>query len=159
MPTRLTPAENMSFDLVVPSLIAVNHKQLIKACARELATLIGIKERILADRLWEKEKTTPSAIGDGIAIVHLHISGLQNPVYALMKCRQPVAMGAADNKQVDLICFILTPEREGAAYLRTMARISRLLRNDILCERLRTAADEKTMRMILDQSGSSSLAA
>ena len=161
MTVRANQVESSSihFDIVVPSLIAANHKQMIRLAAHELAKEIGIGERILADRLTEKEKENPSAMGEGIAVTHLHISGLQESINVFIRLKSPIDMGAPDKKDVDLICLLLTPEREGAAYLRTMARISRLLRNAQICAMLRSAQNEKTIRAVLDQTSQHKMAA
>lgn len=153
MTTRNTHTETSSlhFDLVVPSMVAANQKQLIRMGAHEVSKVIGIGERILAERLTEREKSAPSAMGEGIAITHLHISGLKEPLSVFIRLKQPIEMTAPDKKPVDLVCILLTPEREGAAYLRSMARISRLLRNPGVCAMLRSAEDEKTIRALLEQ--------
>ena len=153
MPARTSHPETtaLQFDLIVPSMNAANQKQLVRMSAREVSKVIGIGERILAERLTEREKTSPSAMGDGIAITHLHISGLSESVHVFIRLKNAIDMGAPDKKPVDLVCMLLTPEREGASYLRSMARISRLLRNSGVCAMLRSAEDEKAMRAVLEQ--------
>ncbi len=153
------PENSIQFDLVLPALIVPGKKQLPRMIAHEVATLIGIKERILADRLQEGEKINPSSLGDGNALIHLPISGLNHSLSAFIRLKNPIDNDAPDNKPVDIVCVLLTPEREGSAYLRTMARISRLLRNAPVCERLRTAPDEKAIRNILEQSSVQLMAA
>jgi nitrogen PTS system EIIA component len=149
----------ITFDLVVPSLVVPNKKQLTRLVAHEIAKVIGIKERILSDRLSESEKQNPSAMGDGISVMNLPMGSLQNALNIFIKLKNPIDFAAPDNKPVDLICIILTPEREGVSYLRTMARVSRLLRNAQICAKLRAASDEKTIRNILDQSSTKLMAA
>lgn len=146
------PETHIDFDLVIPSMVATNHKQVARAIAHELAPLIGIKEQLLAERLAEREKETSSAVGDGVSIAHLHMSGLQNPMNIFIKLKAPIDIGAPDSKGVDIICLLLTPEREGSAYLRTLARLSRLLRNAQICSRLRSASNEKMVRAVFEQS-------
>lgn len=153
MPSPMPSHEStIQFDLVIPSMIASNQKQCLRETAREIAKKIGISERILLERMTEKEKQSPSAIGDGISILQLSMSGLQNAMSVFVRLKHPCDMAAPDNKDVDLFCVLLSPEREGAAYLRTMARISRLLRDAQICSRVRSAADEKDIRNILEQS-------
>jgi PTS system nitrogen regulatory IIA component len=149
----------ITFDLVIPSLVVPNRKQLTRMIAHEIAKLIGINERILSDRLSDNKKQSTTAMGDGISLLHLPMSGLQNALTVFIKLKKPVDMTAPDNKPVDIVCVLMTPEREGPVYLRTMARLSRLLRNAAICERLRAAPDEKTIRMILDQSSTLLMAA
>ena len=160
MTLRNAITENsIHFDVVLPYLIAANQKQVIRLAAHEIAKVIGIGERILVDRLTEKEKESPSAIGGGIAVTHLHISGLNESVNVFIRLKNAVAMNAPDNKDVDIICVLLTPEREGRLYLRTLARTSRLLRNTQICAKLRAAYGEKEIRNILDQSATQLMAA
>lgn len=157
--TAQTESSNLHFDIVIPSMIVVNQKQMVRAAAREISKMIGIGPRILTERLLDKEKQTPSAMGDGIAITHLHISGLTEPVSAFIRLRTPIDIGAADKQPVDLVCLLLTPEREGAAYLRSMARISRLLRHSGICAMLRSAENEKEIRAVFEQTVQQKLAA
>lgn len=150
---------SLTFDLVIPALPAMNHKQVLRLAALEVSKIIGISDRILTERLQDREKEYPAAIGDGAAIMHLQMSGLKNTLSVFIRLRQPVAMNAPDKTDVDLVCLLLTPEREGSAYLRSLARASRMLRNAPVCLKLRNAADEKAIRLILEQSSSALMAA
>lgn len=149
----------IAFDLILPGLPVTAQKQLFRLAAHEIAKIIGVSERILTERLADKEKENSSAIGDGLAISHLQMSGLKNSLNVFIRLKNSVSMDAPDNKPVDLICILLTPEREGPAYLRTLARVSRLLRNAQICARLRAAVNEKEIAQILDQSSSDLMAA
>ena len=147
------------FNLILPSVIAANQKQAVRAVADEAAKLIGIKNRILAERLLEQEKDSPSSMGDGVALSHIRISGLTEPLNVFVRFKNPVPFGANDKKDVELFCLIITPERDGASYLRTISRASRLLRNRQMCASLKTAKDVQTIRAVLDQSSLELMAA
>ncbi len=149
----------LHFHLVIPSVIAANQKQALRAVAVEVAKLIGIKDRILAERLLESEKESPSAMGDGVALSHLRISGLTQPLNVFVRFKTPVPYAAADKKDVEFMCLLVTPERDGAAYLRMMARASRLLRNKQMRVDLKGARDEHSIRAILEQSSMELMAA
>lgn len=138
--------DQISFDFVLPSLIAANQKQVFRMIGHELSKIIGIQERILSDRLFETERHSISAMGNGVAVSHMHLSGLIKPLSVFVKLKSPIDYNAPDNMPVDIICLLLTPERDGAAYLRTLARTSRLLRNAQFCHKLRAAEDEKAIR-------------
>lgn len=135
----------ISFDYILPSLVAANQKQVFRLIGHELSKLIGVQERILSDKLMEKEKESSSAMGNGVAVTHLHMS-LSKPISIYVKLKTAIDFNAPDNMPVDIICLLLTPERDGAAYLRTLARLSRLLRNPSFCNKLRAAEDEKSIR-------------
>ena len=46
---------------------------------------------------------------------------------------------AVDSQPVDLVFMLLAPENAGADHLKALARVSRLLRNQATCEKLRAA--------------------
>lgn len=154
-----TSDQSINFSLIVPSMIASTHKQAVRLAAQEMAKIIGISERILAERLLEQENEKPSAIGGGVAISHLQLSGLREPMNIFTRLKNPIPMKAPDNMDVDIVCYVLTPEREGSSYLRTMARLSRMLRNPLLCQRLRAAENEKEIGRAFEQSSALPLAA
>jgi PTS system nitrogen regulatory IIA component len=66
---------------------------------------------------------------------------------------------AVDGQPVDLVFMLLAPENAGADHLKALARVSRLLRNQTLCEKLRAAATAEAIYAILTDRGSSSQAA
>jgi PTS system nitrogen regulatory IIA component len=66
---------------------------------------------------------------------------------------------AVDSQPVDLVFMLLAPENAGADHLKALARVSRLLRNQTICEKLRTAASAEAIYAILTDLGSSSQAA
>ncbi len=153
-------AENpIAFDIVIPSMITPNLKHMLRQVAGAASSAIGIRDRILLDRLNEKERDNPSAMGDGISILHLHLSGLRKPMNIFVRLKNPIDMGAADKVGVDIVCLLLTPEREGAAYLPIFARLSRMLRNQNTGIKIRAAIDERAIRNILEQTPSQKLAA
>lgn len=140
----------ISFDLIVPSMIAANQKQVFRLIGHEISKAIGIQERIISDRLFDNEKQSASAMGNGIAVSHMHIASLTRPLSMFVKLRTAIDYNAPDNMPVDIICLKLTPEREGASYLRDLARLSRVLRDTQFCHKLRVAEDERTIRSLFE---------
>jgi PTS system nitrogen regulatory IIA component len=49
----------------------------------------------------------------------------------------PIDFDAIDEQPVDLIFLLLAPEGAGADHLKALARVSRLLRDRAICEKLR----------------------
>lgn len=139
-----------SFDMILPSVGASSHKQAVRLVAHEVAKVIGINERILSERLLEKEPVNASTVSGGVMITPLRLSGLNGPLNVFAQFRNPVRMNTADNMDIDFLCLVLTPEREGNTYLPTMARFSRLLRQPEMLDRLRRATDERSIRAALD---------
>lgn len=153
------PSLSFDFDLVITSLPASNQKQALRLIALEVSKIIGINDRILSDRFVEKEKKSSSAIGNGIALMHLQMSGLQKPLNVFVRLKAAIAMNTPDNKDVDIICLLLTPERDGTTYLQSLARLSRFLKDEKVAGNLRKADGEMSIRAILETSPSKRMAA
>jgi PTS system nitrogen regulatory IIA component len=143
-------SEPITFDLIIPSMIAANQKQVFRMIGHEISKAIGIQERIISDRLLENEKHSDSALGGGIAVSHMHIASLNKPLSIFVKLRSAIDYNAPDNVAVDMICLLLTPEREGASYLRDLARLSRIMRDTKFCHKLRLSEDERAIRSLFE---------
>ena len=159
MVTRALSDFSFSFDLILPNLSVSGERQLATSIARAVSPKIGISERILAERLIESERRTPSALGQGAAIAQLSLSGLSQAFYVFARLKQPVSRPAPDGAPVDIVCVLFTPEREGNSYLRVMARLSRLLSQKEISARLRATTDEREIRAIFEQQNMLSKAA
>lgn len=145
------PSSETSIDIhhVVPRLFALNHKQAIRNMAKEASNLIGMGDRILCDRMMDKEKENPSAIGGGVGIMSLSLSSITEAKNIFIRFKRPIDMNAMDTVKVDLFCILLTPEREGATYLRNLSRMTRFLKDNDICTKIRSAEDEKSIKLIL----------
>jgi len=129
---------------VVPSLRATSKKQALQELARRAAELTGLHERTIFDVLLERERLGTTGVGRGIAIPHGKLPDLGRLYGVFAVLDQPVDFEAVDDQPVDLLFLLLAPESAGADHLKALARISRLLRDPVLCDRLRSVekADE-----------------
>ena len=67
---------------------------------------------------------------------------------------------AVDSQPVDLVFMLLAPENAGADHLKALARVSRLLRDKAICEKLRAAKSPEALYSILtgDKNGTATAA-
>ncbi len=80
-------------------------------------------------RVLHRESLGTTAIGKGIALPHSKIDGLAGVVGVIGHCVEPMEWpGALDGGPVRLVCLMLAPVSEPAAYLRALEAISRHLR-------------------------------
>ena len=134
---------------VLASLNASTKKDVLTHIASAAAGLVDQNAQIIFDILWEREKLGTTGVGHGIAIPHGRISGLEKVSGFFARLSQPVNFDSIDNKPVDLVFMLLAPESAGADHLHALATVSRILRNEKLCEHLRTAKDEAEIYRIL----------
>src|ERR1051325_1004829 len=122
---------------VFPSLKAHSKKQLLQDLANRASQFTGIPERRLAEILIERERLGSTGMGQGMPVPHGRVPGLAKIVGLFARLETPIDYDAVDDKPVDLIFLLLAPEGAGADHLKALARVSRLLRNQATCEKLR----------------------
>ncbi len=129
-------------DLITPDSVMVplkvtSKKQALQALARRAAELTGESERTVFDILLERERLGTTGVGNGIAIPHGRLASLAGMHGVFARLARPINFDAIDEQPVDLIFLLLAPESAGADHLKALARVSRLLRNRAMCEKLR----------------------
>ena len=139
----------LSEDRILTSLEAGSKKQALQELAGKAASQTGIDERFIFDVLLERERLGTTGVGCGIAIPHGKICGLKNLFGCFARLNNPVDFEAVDGHPVDLIFLLLAPESAGADHLKALAHISRVLRKDGKCDKLRNAKSSKRIYALL----------
>ena len=109
------------------------------------------EERVIFDLLLEREKLGTTGVGDGIAIPHGKLSDIDRLYGVFARLPSAVDFEAIDEQPVDLIFLLLAPADAGADHLKALARISRLLRADDVCTRLRGSEHAEALFALLTQ--------
>ena len=92
-------------------------------------------ERVLTDR----ERLQSTGVGGGVAIPHGAIDRLDHTVGAVLLCPAPIDFDAIDGAPVAILFAVIGPKRATGEHLKTLARVSRLLRDDGFRARLLAA--------------------
>jgi PTS system nitrogen regulatory IIA component len=79
--------------------------------------------------LLERERLGSTGIGDGIAIPHGKLAGLEEMAVAFGRSRTGIDFEAMDGKPVHLFFLLLAPENSAGQHLKALAKISRMLRD------------------------------
>lgn len=124
-------------EAILANLKAASKKQALQDLARRAAELTGQHERFIFDVLLERERLGSTGVGRGIAIPHGKLPNLSDVFGAFARLERPIDFDAVDEQPVDLVFLLLAPEGAGADHLKALARISRMLRDESLCEKLR----------------------
>ena len=141
-------------DAVLPQLRAGNKKQILQELARKAAEVTGRGEAAIFETLMERERLGSTGIGQGIAIPHGKMEGLTRVYSVFARLEKPVAFDAIDEQPVDLVFLLLAPSDAGADHLKALAKVSRLLRNGVVCDKIRgSSTTDAIMALIRDSSG------
>lgn len=143
--------ELLTPDAVFAPVRANGKKALMQDISERAALITGLPDRELFELLLQRERLGSTGIGDGIAIPHCRIQGLQRMVGLLLRMDKPVDFESLDGQPVDLIFVLLAPDHAGADHLKALARIARLLRDRTVLERLRTAHDPSALYAIVTE--------
>lgn len=135
---------------IIPSLEAKNKKQALQALAARAAELTGLEAREIFDQLVQRERLGSTGLGHGIAIPHVKFRPLESIVCLFARLDEPIAFDSPDDEPVDLVFLLLAPEHAGGDHLRALARVSRLVRDPVTLERLRSAKGVPELRAILE---------
>ncbi len=144
-------AELISPAAVVARLKVGSKKQLLQELARRAAELSGLGERQIFDVLLERERLGSTGVGNGIAIPHGRLAGLHRLHGLFVRVDPAVDFDAVDQQPVDLVFLLLAPEAAGADHLKALARVSRLLRDRHVCEKLRGAESRDALYALLTE--------
>jgi PTS system nitrogen regulatory IIA component len=92
--------------------------------------------------LSEREALQSTGIGDGVAIPHGAVESLGGQVAAVLICPDGVPFDAIDGRPVRILFAVVGPKRATGEHLKTLARISRLLRDSSFREKLLSSSDQ-----------------
>ena len=135
---------------VVASLVAANKKTLFQQLGMLADKVHGVDAALVVERLTERERLGSTGFGGGIAIPHGKIDGLDHVVGLFARMAQPVDFGSIDDEPVDLIFMLLSPTDAGAAHLKALAQVSRVLRDRAFVAKLRGAASDDALFALFD---------
>lgn len=141
--------KDLQVDLVITHMDAANKKQALEIIAAHMAQEIKCPQAMIYDRLMDKEKMASSGIGNGVAIPHMRILHMERPVTMLAKLATPITFKALDNKPVDVICTLISPRKDGPLHLRRLSRLTRMLGEENVLERIRESQDPDMIRSLM----------
>ncbi len=99
--------------------------------------------------LQDRESIGPTGVGNGVALPHARIAGLDRVVGVFVKLDRPVAFDAVDRMPVDLVFGLFAPEDSGVLHLKALAVVARVLRQTKVQMKLRANDDPLTLHAIL----------
>src|ERR1700755_2052879 len=142
-------------EAVISGLKASGKKQLLQELARHAAQITGVNEKKIFETLLERERLGTTGVGNGIAIPHGKLADFKRMYGVFARVDKPLDFEAIDEQPVDLIFLLLAPEGAGADHLKALARVSRLLRDRAVCEKLRGSDSADALYAVLTETTTS----
>lgn len=139
----------LSAGAVSASLSASGKKALFLHFAHVAGREYGLDAAIVNERLTERERLGSTGFGNGVAIPHGRIDGLNHIVAVFARLTHAIDFVAIDGMPVDLVFCLLSPIDAGADHLKALAQVSRWLRDPAFVAKLRGAGSDEAMFAIL----------
>lgn len=139
----------LTVDCVEAGMTVANKKGLFQLLAVAAARRTGLDSKAIAAALTEREKIGSTGFGDGIAIPHARIEGLESVFGYFARLAAPVDFHSVDKLPVDLVFLILSPPDAGADHLKALASVSRVLRHRNTVAKLRGARSRDALFALL----------
>ncbi len=133
---------------------AGSQKQLFQEIATNLMETQNLAQKGIACRdivaaAVERERLGSTGVGNGVALPHARLDGVEDVSAVFVKLAQPLEFDSVDDRDVDLVAFLLAPGDAGGAHLRALAKVSRILRRQDIRHRLRAAPNAEALYTIL----------
>jgi len=139
----------LDFDAISTRLSGGNKRSLLQQLANLAGQRLGVDSPAILASLTEREQLGSTGFGQGVAIPHGKIEGL-NRIYGMFsRLAEPIDFKAIDGKPVDLVFLLLSPPDAGAEHLKALAAISRVTRDAATLERLRGARSRDALAAVL----------
>jgi PTS system nitrogen regulatory IIA component len=122
----------------------------------ELAgALAKVEPQIEADRLLEvlleREALQSTGIGEGVAIPHGKLAGLDRLVASFARSSEGVDFDSIDGQNTHHFFLLVVPEHSGGQYLKALARISRFFRDAAFRRQLSEAVSVEDILRAIDE--------
>jgi PTS system nitrogen regulatory IIA component len=144
-------ADLLCKEATLAALTVADKPDLLAVLAAHVAPFAGLPDSLILERVREREALGSTGYGQGAAIPHARISGLERTMVVLARLVPAVDYGALDGDQVDIVVLLLSPEGGAGDHLKALARISRALRNRDILAALRAAEDADSLHVEIDR--------
>jgi Kef-type K+ transport system membrane component KefB len=144
----LLRAGEVLLDPPAPSRLA-----LLERMATALAARVGRAEdaALFTKRVRLREELASTGVGDGVAIPHAEIEGLEGPLVAFARLADGIDFDAPDGQPVRLVFLLLIPPREYELQLQLLSALARLMTRDEIRRGLLSAKDARAVIASLDE--------
>lgn len=119
------------------NLKAGNKREFLQSLTQKASEITGIDALSIFDSVLERENLGSTGFGSGTALPHSRFSGIDKVYAFFAKPSSALDFDAIDGKPVDLVFLLISPENSGADHLTALAMLSRILKDEGICSKLR----------------------
>ena len=126
----------LSRETIVPTLASREKNAALEEMAGYLGSTHHLDKNKVLKVLLERERISTTAIGEGVAIPHGKLNGVERVVGVFARSPEGIDFASLDGAPTHLFFVLVAPENAAADHLKALARISRLLKDEAFRRRL-----------------------
>ncbi|ARP93349.1 PTS sugar transporter subunit IIA [Bordetella genomosp. 13] len=142
--SRILPVGNVVLDMP-----ATSKKRAFEQAGLLFENHHGLARSVVFDSLFARERLGSTALGQGVAVPHGRVKGLDQAQAAFLRLAQPIQFDAPDGQPVSMLLCLLVPETATQQHLDILAELAQLMSNKPLRDALATEADATAVHRML----------
>ncbi|MFO7964535.1 MAG: PTS sugar transporter subunit IIA [Desulfobacterales bacterium] len=143
--------EVLDKDAILSNLKSKDKKGILEELTEPVSQISHIKQETLVKVLMERERLGSTGIGGGIGIPHGKLKDLEKLILGFGLSKKGVDFESMDGRPTYIFFLLITPENSTGLHLKLLARISRILKNDLFKEKLMNAGSQDEIYSIIDE--------
>ncbi len=144
--TSLTIENILAPELTLCRVPASSKKRVLEFIAEEVNQQdSSLSETQIFNNLISRERLGSTGIGQGIAIPHCRLDGLERVVGVLLTLEEGVGFDAIDNQPVDLVFALIVPKEATSEHLELLSQLAEKFNDRGFCNQLRQCTDAGTL--------------
>ena len=125
-----------------------------KSILQRLSLLLSKSSGISTDEifagLYEREKLGSTSVGNGVAIPHARIKGINQPFISVIILDNPIDFDNIDSLDIDIVVCLIVPTEETENHLTLLACLSEILDKISNRKKLRSARNTEEVLHCLE---------
>jgi PTS system nitrogen regulatory IIA component len=123
--------------MIIPQLASASKEGVLRELVRAIAQVEKqVDENRLMEILLERESLGSTGIGEGVAIPHGKSKEVKRLLASFGRSLAGMDFQAMDGKPTHLFFLLVAPENSAGTHLKALARISRLMKDNVFRKRL-----------------------
>ncbi|MBL1272601.1 MAG: PTS IIA-like nitrogen regulatory protein PtsN [Oceanospirillales bacterium] len=144
--TSLTIDNILAPELTLCKVPASSKKRALEFIAEQIRQHNdSLSESQIFNNLIARERLGSTGIGQGIAIPHCRLEGLEHVIGVLMTLEEAVEFDAIDNQPVDLVFALVVPKEATSEHLELLSQLAEKFNDRTFCDHIRQCEDADTL--------------
>ena len=136
-------------DLIFLNMTLESKKSVLEKLSKSLASKTNINEDLVFEKLYEREKLGPTALGNGVAIPHARLDNLDKINLIIIILNEGIEFDANDGDKVDLIFALLVPNCKSDDHVKVLGGIAEMLDDKSIRQQIKNASSSKNLAEII----------